>query len=73
MKAGFVLLADIFTITTMFLSRTYSNRVFDGCRQTETDEDGNVVVEKHECVPVSYKIGKWIFLGCVVASVALVS
>ena len=57
----------------MFVSRAYTNRVFEGCSERETDADGSVTEVKHDCVPVSYKFGKWIFLGCLVISISLVS
>ena len=72
-KAALVLFFDIFTITAMFLSKTYTNRVFEGCHQKKKNPDGDVRLVKHECVPISYRVGKWIFLGCVAVSIFLVS
>ena len=70
-KASVVLFFDIFSVANMFFSRSYTNRIFEECREKGTQ--GDVAREDHGCVPVSYKFGKWIFLGCLLLSIVLVS
>ncbi|KZT12810.1 uncharacterized protein LAESUDRAFT_16963 [Laetiporus sulphureus 93-53] len=58
-----VYISDIFTAVTMLTSDTWSNEIYNSCPPDETNG----------CVYIPFKIGKWLFFGCIVASFVLLA
>ncbi|PCH41272.1 hypothetical protein WOLCODRAFT_24623 [Wolfiporia cocos MD-104 SS10] len=58
-----VYVSDIFTAVTMLTSSTWSNQIYQTCPPSETNG----------CVYIPFKIGKWLFFGCIIASFLLLA
>ena len=56
-----VYVADIFSAITMLTTTSWSNRVFQNCKEV----DG--------CVAIPFSVGKWLFVGCILFSFLLAS
>lgn len=56
-----VYLSDIYTAATMISSQKWSGSIFNKCNSANGD-----------CIVIDFKIGRWIFVGCVAFSFLLV-
>ncbi|KAH8118585.1 hypothetical protein DFH11DRAFT_1502410 [Phellopilus nigrolimitatus] len=63
LKSFLVYVFDIFTAITMLTTDNWSNHIFDSC--TQDDDNG--------CVFIPFKVGKWLFVGCIIASFLLLA
>lgn len=63
LKGFLVYISDIFTAVTMLSTDSWSNAIFNSCSS-----------DLHNgCVAIPFKIGKWLFFGCIIFSFLLVS
>lgn len=62
LKDFLVYVSDIFTAITMLTTKSWSNQIFNSCPKTI---DGG-------CIAVPFKVGKWLFVGCIIFSFLLV-
>lgn len=62
LKSFLVYVSDIFTAITMATTQNWSNQVAS-C--PETEDNG--------CVYIPFRVGKWLFIGCIAFSFLLVS
>jgi hypothetical protein len=53
LKSFLVYVSDIFSGITMLTTKAWSNQIFNNCK----DIPG--------CVPISFDVGKWLFVGCI--------
>ena len=60
LKSFLVYVSDIFTAMTMLTTKTWSNQIFQNCKQLSG------------CVAIPFVIGKWLFVGCIIFSFVLV-
>lgn len=63
LKGFLVYISDIFTAVTMLSTTSWSNAIFNSCPEHSTNG----------CVAIPFKIGKWLFFGCICFSFLLVS
>lgn len=61
LKSFLVYVSDIFSAITMLSTTSWSNQIFNNCKDIEG------------CVPISFDVGKWLFVGCIIFSFLLVS
>ncbi|KAI0069119.1 hypothetical protein BV25DRAFT_1834164 [Artomyces pyxidatus] len=61
LKSFLVYVSDIFTAVTMLTTDSWSNQIFDKCTKVEG------------CVAIPFKIGKWLFVGCIIFSFLLLA
>ena len=62
LKGFLVYVSDIFTAVTMLSTDSWSNAIFNSCS-----------ADVHNgCVAIPFKIGKWLFFGCIIFSFLLV-
>jgi len=59
LKSFLVYVSDIFTAVTMLTTTSWSNQIFQNCKQ----ESG--------CVAIKFTVGKWLFVGCIIFSFLL--
>ncbi|KIY46610.1 hypothetical protein FISHEDRAFT_46932 [Fistulina hepatica ATCC 64428] len=59
LKDFLVYIADIFSATTMLTTTSWSNEIFNTCDETT------------DCVTIPFKIGRWLFVGCIIFSFLL--
>ena len=60
LKSFLVYVSDIFTAVTMLSTTSWTNQIFDNCK----DVSG--------CVAIPFAVGKWLFVGCIIFSFLLV-
>jgi len=60
LKSFLVYLSDIYTAVTMLSSKTWTNTIYTRC-------------PPQECPTISFEIGKWIFVGCIIFSFLLLA
>jgi len=58
-----VYISDVFTAVTMLTSKTWSNEIYNSCQQNANNG----------CVYIPFKIGKWLFFGCIIFSFLLLA
>jgi len=63
LKDFLVYVSDIFTAVTMLSTESWSNAIFNSC---PPDQDNG-------CVYIPFKIGKWLFFGCIIFSFLLLA
>jgi len=61
LKSFLVYISDIFSAITMLSTSSWSNQIFNNCQ----DIPG--------CVPISFNVGKWLFVGCILFSFVLLA
>ncbi|KAG8865341.1 hypothetical protein FRB96_000231 [Tulasnella sp. 330] len=60
LKSFLVYLSDIYTAATMLTSTTWTNTIYNRC-------------PANECPTISFSVGKWIFVGCIIFSFLLLA
>lgn len=61
LKSFLVYVSDIFSAITMLSTTSWSNQIFNNCKDIEG------------CVPISFDVGKWLFVGCIIFSFLLLA
>ncbi|KAI0049643.1 hypothetical protein FA95DRAFT_1556738 [Auriscalpium vulgare] len=61
LKSFLVYVLDIFTAVTMLTTKSWSNQIFNNCKQVQG------------CVPIPFNVGKWLFVGCIIFSFLLLA
>lgn len=61
-KSFLVYLSDLYSAITMLTTSTWSNNIFAQCQKAKLNN----------CVVVDFKVGKWIFVGCIIFGYLLV-
>jgi len=62
LKDFLVYVSDIFTAVTMLSTDSWSNNIFQNCKQQQSG-----------CVAIPFSIGKWLFVGCIIFSFLLLA
>jgi hypothetical protein len=62
LKSFLVYVSDIFTAVTMLSTDSWSNNIFQNCKQQQSG-----------CVAIPFSIGKWLFVGCIIFSFLLLA
>lgn len=61
LKSFLVYISDIFTAITMLTTHAWSNQIFENCQEQQIQG----------CIPIPFNTGKWLFVGCIIFSFAL--
>jgi len=60
LKSFLVYVSDIFTAVTMLSTKSWTNQIFENCK------------ELSGCVAIPFSVGQWLFVGCIIFSFLLV-
>ncbi len=60
LKSFLVYVSDVFTAVTMLTTTSWTNQIFQNCKQVRG------------CVAISFSVGKWLFVSCIIFSFILV-
>ncbi|KAI9466817.1 hypothetical protein BJY52DRAFT_1161965 [Lactarius psammicola] len=62
LKSFLVYVSDIFTAVTMLSTDSWSNNIFENCKEQHSG-----------CVAIPFSVGKWLFVGCIIFSFLLLA